>query len=455
MPWHALAMSVAGLIQIGFLVVVVLAVLFSRAPLRVLARRTGKLSRGGTDLDPGFDATPDFNKRLGASAFASVTRVFRAESLIESALNGVDDGVERGDGKTEGPWDYKANEEKNLKRGGFLFKWINVKPSYMPDIALLSDELADTYHKAASRFFSGQVNISADIGSLYEDVEGATIIRMFRARDRRGFYLLNEMRRMINDNVRKLAFLYVAIVLIVLVAAWFVIPEVVGSGPATKGVVGFLAAQWLAGMWGLLLCLGGIFVMWLTYFMEYVPNQRNNAREMRSFLSRYMSRLSDRYRDSLANARAVTVGDETDSAKLSAKAQKWHKIVLWLSFRAFFMESFVRNVLFQIGRNCGYYVVLAPIVLVVSTLFWALALMLVLHLDFGAVIAGPGIFFYVGFGVLALVAIVFLLRAMRPIDEMNQADWLGFDDFDIDRGMDQVVGKYAEDVGYWKGRLDR
>jgi hypothetical protein len=195
--------------------------------------------------------------------------------------------------------------------------------------------------------------------------------------------------------------------------------------------------------------------MWLTYFMEYVPNQRNNAREMRSFLSRYMSRLSDRYRDSLANARAVTVGDETDSAKLSAKAQKWHKIVLWLSFRAFFMESFVRNVLFQVGRNCGYYVVLAPIVLVVSTLFWALALMLLLHLDFFAVIAGPGLLFYGGFALLLLVAVVFLARAMRPIDEMNQADWLGFDDFDVDRGMDQVVGKYAEDVGYWKGRLDR
>jgi hypothetical protein len=455
MPWHDLAMFVAGLIQIGILAVIVLAVLVSRAPLRAFARRTGRLKRGGAGLDVGFDATPDFNKRLGASAFAGLTRMFRGQSLIETALEGVDEGFERTDGRDSGPWDFKANEEKNLKRGGILFRWINVKPSYMPDTAILSDELAEIYHKAASRFFSGQVNISADIASLYEDVDAATTVRMFRVRDRRGFYLLNEMRRMIDDNVRKLAFLYVAIVLAVLLAAWFVIPELSGGGPAAKGVVGFLAAQWHASAWGLLFCALGLFLMWLTYFMEYVPNQRNNAREMRSFLSRYMSRLSDRYRDSLANARAVTVGDETDSAKLSAKAQKWHKIVLWMSFRAFFMESFVRNVLFQIGRNCGYYVVLVPLVLTGLTLFWAMLSMLVFRLDPFAVIGGPGLFFYIGFAVVVLVALVFLVRAMRPIDEMNQADWLGFDDFDVDRGMDQVVGKYAEDVGYWKGRLDR
>lgn len=453
MPWQALEMVVAGAVLIGLLVVVVFAVLVSRAPLRAVARRLAKLKPVAAP-DQGFDATPDFNTRLGASAFASFSRLFRAESLVEAALDGVDAGFDRSDGRSEGPWDYKNNEEKNLKRGGILFRWINVKPSYMPDIALLNDELAEIYHKAASRFFSGQVAISADISSLYEDVEGATIIRMFRVRDRRGFYLLNEMRRTINDNVRKLTFLYVAIVLMVLAAAWFLVP-VFGAAPEAKGVLGFVTAQLHAGMWGLALCLGGIFLMWLTYFMEYVPNQRSNAREMRSFLSRYMSRLSDRYRDSLANARAVTVGDETDSAKLSAKAQKWHKIVLWMSFRAFFIESFVRNVLYQIGRNCGYYVVLVPLVLTGTTLFLGLLGVALFRIDVLPLIGGPGLFFYVGFALLVLVAVIFLSRAMRPIDEMNQADWLGFDDFDIDRGMDQVVGKYAEDVGYWKGRLDR
>lgn len=451
------ALYICGIILSGEIVAVLFAVLASRAPLRSLSRlifgNPAKSTKAAVDVeaDPGFDASPDFKLRLGASAFSAFSRVFRRESAIEHALNGVDEGFDRGDGKTEGLYDYAGNEEKKLGRGGILFRWINVKPSYMPDVALLSEQVADIYQEVAKKFFSAQVNISADVASLYEDVEGAIIVRLFRIRDRRGYYLLNEMRRVINDNVRKLVFIYTSIVLLVLIGGLFFLP-VLEVQPQQGGLV---AGAFHYGVAGLVLCGAGIFLMWLTYYMEYVPNQRNNGREMRSFLSRYMSRLSDRYRDSLANARAVTVGDEKDSAKLSAKAQKWHKIVLWISFRAFFLESFVRNILYQIGRNCGYYIVLAPpaLVLVVGlTLFMLAGFM---RIDVVALFAAPGVFFYAGFALLVALAVYFLSRAMVPIDEMNQADWLGFDDLDVDRGMDQVVGKYAEDVGYWKGRLDR
>ncbi len=454
-------MVFSGMVLLGELALIVFAILVSRAPTRSVARlfvrAPRKPSKSAVDIeaDPGFDATPDFRVRLGDSAFAAVKRIFRPESAIEHALNGCDPGFDRGDGKQSGPYDFAGNEEKRLARGGIIFRWINVKPSYMPDTSLLNDQVADIYAEVARKFFSQQVNISADIASLYEDVEGAIIIRQFRIRDRRGFYLLNEMRRIINDNVRKLAFLYSSIVLAVLVAALFFVPILNAQMPPQQGILGFLNGAVHAGLWGLMLCAGGIFLMWLTYYMEYVPNQRNNGREMRSFLSRYMSRLSDRYRDSLANARAVTVGDETDSGRLSAKAQKWHKIVLWMSFRAYFMESFVRNIIYQIGRNCGYYVVLAPPALCFLAAFTLLVLAVFFHLDIVALFAAPGIFFYIGFALLVFLAVFFLGRAMAPIDEMNQTDWLGFDDFDVDRGMDQVVGKYAEDVGYWKGRLDR
>jgi len=451
------AYFLCGVILLGELGLLVLAVLMSRAPLRaiprLLSKAGGKHERTAVDIeaDPGFDATPDYKNRLGASAFSTFKRVFRPYSAIEYALNGVDAGFDRGDGKADGPYDYAGNEEKKLGRGGILFHWINVKPSYMPDVARMSEEVADVYQEVAKKFFSVQVNISADVASLYEDVEGAIIIRLFRTRDRRGYYLLNEMRRIIDDNVRKLAFIYTSIVLAVLVTALFLLPAH-QQVQAQTGVMGFVMGSGLAGAG---LCAAGIFLMWLTYYMEYVPNQRNNGREMRSFLSRYMSRLSDRYRDSLANARAVTVGDETDSAKLSAKAQKWHKIVVWMSFRAFFMESFVRNVLYQIGRNCGFYVVLVPIALVLLVAFTLLALVNFTHIDLVGLFAMPGIAFYVAFAVLLVLYVYFLRRAVQPIDEMNQADWLGFDDLNVDQGMDQVVGKYAEDVGYWKGRLDR
>jgi hypothetical protein len=445
-----------GVVLLSELALLVLAVLLSRAPLRAIPRLLSKSgathAKNAVDIeaDPGFDATPDYKNRLGASAFSTFKRIFRPYSAIEYALNGVDAGFERGDGKADGPYDFAGNEEKKLSRGGILFHWINVKPAYMPDTSILSDQVSDTYAEVAKKFFSTQVNISADIASLYEDVEGAIIVRLLRIRDRRGYYLLNEMRRVINDNVRKLSFLYSAIVFSVLVAGLFILPEFARA--AEPGLIGFVMR---AGLGGLVLSAIGIFLMWLAYYMEYVPNQRNNGREMRSFLSRYMSRLSDRYRDSLANARAVTVGDETDSGRLSAKATKWHKIVLWISFRAFFMESFVRNILFQIGRNCGFYVVLVPLALIVLLAFTVLLMANILGLALLPLFVAPGLAFYIGFAVLVLLYVYFMSHAMKPIDEMNQSDWLGFDDLNVDKGMDQVVGKYAEDVGYWKGRLDR
>jgi hypothetical protein len=453
-----------GTVLMAEIVLVVFVVLASRAPLRAIGRlfagkpKLAEKSIVEAELEPAFNAAPDFRIRFGASAFAAISRVFRPESAIEHALSEVDDGFERGDGKSDGPYDYKHNEEQKLSRSGLLFKWIGVKPAYMPDTAQMSDEIADIYNKVAGRFFSGQVNISADIASLYEDVEGAVIIYKFRVRDRRCYYLLNEMRRVIDDNVRKLAFFYSGIVWAVLVTELFFIDAIqskLAGSVQNQGIADFLAGDFNRSLAGLVLCGIGIFLMWLSYYMEYVPNQRNNGREMRSFLSRYLSRLSDRYRDALANARAVTVGDETDGAVLSAKAQKWHKIMLWLSFRVFFIESFVRNVLFQIGRNCGYYIVLCPLYFFLGLAVTLLVLAMALPLSLGALFAAPGIAFYAGFAVLLGLAVFFLNRAMRPFDEMNQTDWLGFDNLNVDKGMDQVVGKYAEDVGYWKGRLDR
>jgi hypothetical protein len=464
--------DICGVILLAEIFLVLFAVLASRAPLRVAGRflRTIGLSKGrgaqsaasppGTDPDTAaFNLSPDLKAHLGASAFASVRRAFRLETATEKALNAVDPGFNREDGKTEGAYDYAANEETHLAHHGVLFRWISVKPSYSPEISLNSDEVTGPYVMAAKNFFRGQVSIGADVTSLYEDVEAAITISLFRVRDRSCYYLLHQMRRLINDNVRKLAFLYSAILMAVLVLELFFLDRigqnVVAGATGRNGILGMGAAYWHRGLGGLILCAAGAVIMWLTYYMEYSPYQRNNGRELRSFLSRYLSRLSDQYRDSMANARAVTVGDVANGAALSAQAQKWHKIMLWLSFRAFFIESFVRNILFQIGRNCGYYIVLVPLalfLLVVTTMWLVVGLG---GVDLFALLWAPGPVFYVGFAALAVLAASFLRHSMNSIDEMNQADWLGFDNLNVDRGMDEVVGKYAEDVGYWKGRLDR
>jgi len=170
-------------------------------------------------------------------------------------------------------------------------------------------------------------------------------------------------------------------------------------------------------------------------------------------LPKASGRISDRYREATGIARGVTVGDETDSKKLSEAARKWHKIMIWMPFRTFFIECFVRNVLYQINRNCTYYLYIVPLtllliagaaVLAVETHWIALA-------DFTTI---EGAALIVGF---LFVALFYVERINKVViaEELDQLDWLGYDNLNVSAAMDDVVGKYAEDVGFWKGRLDR
>ncbi len=453
--------TVCGLVLLGELAAVLLAVLISRAPLRAIGRLFGGKSPGPDDgaEDQAFDPSPDLRGQIGKSAFAVLRRAFRRETAIDAALAAVDPDFPRDDGRESGPYDYVHNQEKTLARRGLIFRWLAVRPGYIRDVAHMSDEISETYLNASRRFFRSQVRIRSDAGLLFEDELGAAFINAFRLRDRNGYYLLNEMRRLINDNVRKLAFLTTGVLLAVLIVSVFV-PNyldtaLVANVTGRRDVLGIAVTWWDRSLTGLGLCALGLVLLWLTYRMEYVPHQRNNGQELRSFLSRYTSRLSDRYREALANARAVTVGDETEGAILSAAAQKWHKIMLWMAFRAFYIEGFVRNVLYQIVRNSGYYIVYVPLGLFALIAVSAVIVSHAAGVDLLALLEGPGPFFYAAYAALLMVAARLLRAALDPIDEMNQRDWIGFDDLDVDKGMDDIVGKYAEDVGYWKSRLDR
>jgi hypothetical protein len=93
-----------------------------------------------------------------------------------------------------------------------------------------------------------------------------------------------------------------------------------------------------------------------TFWLQtlYANQQRQNMRELSDFLTRYLGMISNRFREASATASRVIQGDERDSKKLGAAAQKSHKVMIWLGFRPFFIETFVRNINFQMRRNLGY-----------------------------------------------------------------------------------------------------
>ncbi|MGJ3232006.1 MAG: hypothetical protein ACFE0P_09420 [Oceanicaulis sp.] len=349
------------------------------------------------------------------------------------------------------------HEESYIQRQGVLFKWMMVRVGFMRMPEQLSRETADQYGELARRFLGGKVPIVADPRALFEDIEGAVIATQFHDSDRGVLYLLNESRKLMNDNVRKLAVWFScilgAVLLVNILANDAGLVQRLGlfAGLSDDALVS--SAQLTSLVVGAGSCLLAAMVMWALYYAEYSPYQRNTAREMANFLTRYLARVNDHYRTAVGKAKSVTVGQERDSKQLSEEAQLWMLNISWIALRVFFVETYVRNTVFQIRRNSHYYLVFVPtgfllglaVVLIAVGLFTERA-------PFETILALGWVFAALFVLVVTLYAF-YLITAMRALEEIDQGEWISFHTLRLDTVMSEIVGKYAEDVGYWKNRV--
>lgn len=355
------------------------------------------------------------------------------QSEIETALALPDEEELEGVEVEVAPYDY-SGVRQSIKTEGVLFKSISVRPGFFPILLTspMSEEIGEAYLNEARIFFNRRPALKVNHRALFEDADGAVAISMFRRFDRNAYYLLNEMRKVINDNARRLMLTFS----VLLLAA----TGLVFAAPVE-------AYQKLAG------CVVVMVLMAVAQTFGYKNQQQHAIRELRSFLTRYLGRISDRFREVTGNARGVTVGDETDSQMLSTSAIKWHKVMMWLPFRTFFIETFVRNVLYQIDRNSGYYLYIFVPALAVCAAIVGYSISEGL---FTPPTRDTLVEHYPLLGYLGVIIVYFhYITKVVIADELDQADWLGFDDLNVSAAMDEVVGKYAEDVGFWKGRFDR
>ncbi len=368
-----------------------------------------------------------------ATARLASNRNLSNQSEIDFALSLPDDDDLEETDEEVAPYDY-SEERQSINMDGLYFRHIKLQPDYLPTLltSQMSDEIGDRYLAAARTFFNKRPALKVNHKALFEDADGAVAVSLFRNFDRRAYYILNEMRKTINGNARRLMIAYSSL-LVASAIAVFAAPI---DPPIQLGA-----------------CIGIVVVMFVWHAGGYQKQQQHGIRELRSFLTRYLGRISDRFREVTGNARGVTVGDETDSQKLSERAIKWHKVMIWLPFRTFFLETFVRNLQYQIDRNSAYYLYIwFPTLLAVGAVI-GFAWLDGSH-SFGALLnvaqSYPEYAFLFTFGVY-----LHLITKVVIADELDQTDWLGFDDLNVSAAMDEVVGKYAEDVGFWKGRFDR
>ncbi|WP_339335410.1 hypothetical protein [uncultured Maricaulis sp.] len=440
----------SGIILLASIGVLFALALARQIPLQMLGRLLGPVTRplgrlfgikAITRAGPGTIRPA----HMGPSAWSALSRAMRHQTETEAAL-----------GK-----DFE-HERSHLNRSGLLFHWLAVKVGYIRIPGELTPDVAEDYFKQGSDFLNGRVKISANPQNLYDDEEGALIASYFPI-DHGALYLLNTMRTIINSNVRKLTVVFSTIIAVVLVinlvyndGSLFDLHGLLGlDGSLALGPLAMSGADMNQAFFGALSTLGAAFLMWLIYFVEYVPYQRNNFRELSNFITRYLARLNDHFRTAAGQAKSVTVGQETDADKVSHAARQWHTNVLWIAMRIFFIESFMRNIMFQMLRNSGYYLVFVPVLFLAVLAGLNIGLTELSGFDVSARLADLGIIFVLLFVSLLAIYGVFLRRSMMSIDEINQDEWIGFDSLLLENVLGDIVGKYAEDVGYWKNRMGR
>ncbi|MEM8771819.1 MAG: hypothetical protein AAGD92_09255 [Pseudomonadota bacterium] len=324
-----------------------------------------------------------------------------------------------------------------VRSNNLLFNEIEIPSSYTPDWmkAGLTEETVADFRQNADAFFNGQVDLTAEKNSLYEEIDGMHAIYMFGNpnADLAAYNLINEARKNINTNAFRLILSFLFSVLVSIGLVVFVFEHSVWSF-VTLGV-------------------GILFMCFLQF--AYRNKQEHSIRALGKFMTLYVGYLSDRFRDVNGQALGVTVGNEKDPDVLSENAMIWNKLMVWIAFRTFFIETFLRNQMYQINRNSGYYKLfsdvlvfaLIPLLIYAGHAFGLYDLRIYIADLYGRAIAGGALLIGLAYFVLIRIPVI--------TEELDRQEWRGFDKLNLGEKMDEVVGKYASEIGYWKQRLER
>jgi hypothetical protein len=360
---------------------------------------------------------------------------------------------------------------------GLFCTWLAPAPA--PRVAY-DATAAEADRENVKRFFGARVPVYFNPLNLYEDADGAFIVGLFRNSDRRVFHVLSEFRKTINRNVLWLSILISIVASVVAVANVFLSTTIpfnsysyLGSlkeYPYPSFSLSGLGFEWRPMprevldkfVFGVLSCFIGWAIMWLFYHTEYVQFQRNNGQQMSNFLQHYMEGVNSSFKDISRNAQA-TVAQEREDAEMEQDAVLWVTSLQWTAFRAFYIECYLRNVLFQVHRNSSYYVLFTPLSFIALFLVvaWGFPQFNVFSLE-GELYRQNS--FYLFFLVLLFACYRYLHNALSFIwlsiftktdDATGErvGGWTKFHDLDIQKNIGETLETYIRALVRWRNMM--
>jgi hypothetical protein len=309
---------VGSLIFAAILIVAVIIALSARSFLRVLTRAFRRV--GGLARSAGAEAKKGAQAGVGAVPYTAMAQVIGFKSLAEAMLGEVPPAL-----------------RKSIQRQGILFRSANANQAVDTLDGSLSLDDARRNLESAKQYYEEPMGNNVSPGFLYEDSEEALIIRILKDVDLTFFYVTRRINRNISRNVLKIIAILTALVLI--------FPFAVGAVtliPTQEPAFGYT-------LYGLVLV--GFAALMALFRLFYNNATRNNGQHFNHFVQTYFGRLLNQHKTA-ATAFANTLNDRaTDLEVVETDANIWFLNLHWLSARQWFLDLYVRNMIFQIARN--------------------------------------------------------------------------------------------------------
>jgi hypothetical protein len=318
----------------------------------------------------------------------------------------------------------------------------------------------------AERFFTVTVPVESNPLNLYDDVHNAFIVNLFGDSDKTCFHVLTEFRKTINSNVVMLSVVFSLIVsaVAVLNILWskyvdFYKLAGVPQGRWLPPVIAFLGLEFETklvvntAIFGAATCVAGLGLMWLFYNIAYDQSQRHNGQQMNNFLVRYLSDLNISFAKIHAHATRAVV-EEADVDKVKKDTVLWITNLQWMAFRTFFIEEFLRSVIFQVRRNSIYALFLIPAFFIVLML--GVAWLFGVH-QFDVFDLESSVYrqntFYVFFPWLVYAYYRYMNQSLDPMRESIDGQWSKFRELNVQGAMKHILESYANQLDQWRSRF--
>jgi hypothetical protein len=337
-----------------------------------------------------------------------------------------------------------------------------IRPTLAHDAQHTRDD-AERDFDNAKRLFAASVPIDANPLNLYDDIHNAFIVRLFDRSDKGCFYVLSEFRRVINSNVLMLAGILSFIVSVVAVSNVTMsssfdfyhglnlarLEPVFGALP----LLGIGEDEINKAIFGLVSCALGYLLMWMFYQMAYDQAQRHNGREMDNLLVSYLANINIRFNKIHGSATQALVGD-TDVEVMKRETVLWIAILHWMAFRVFYIEEFLRSILFQIRRNSIYALFLVPafFILLMIGSAWVFGVQQLNIADLGSSVYRQNTF-YVTFPLLLYAYYRYLIGSLDPMSESIEGNWAKFRELNVIDSLTRIMESYAVQLDQWRSRF--